>query len=239
MHRGRPDGPVGFSAALTALRGFQKSPKGVSSYSTYVNRPAGRVLAAGAHAAGLSAHRVTLLSGLSSAAGIAVLALAPMGPAAAVAAALLLVLGYALDSADGQLSRLHGTGGPAGEWLDHVLDCAVKLSLHGAVLVAWYGDGVRGPMLLLPLAFQFVTVLTFFAGTLAGLLLGGSATTSQAPVRSGLWLLPVDYGVLCWGFLLWASTSLFQVWYEGLLAVQVLYLLVFLVHWWRRLRART
>jgi phosphatidylglycerophosphate synthase len=231
--------PVGFRAALTALRRVQKSPKGVSSYSIVVNRPAGRVLAATAHALGMSAHGVTLLSGLSSAAGIAVLALAPMGLVSAVAAALLLVLGYALDSADGQLSRLQGTGGPAGEWLDHVLDCAVKLALHMAVLVAWYGDGVRGPLLLLPIGFQLVTVLTFFAGTLAGLLLGGTAPTTEAPVRSGLWLLPVDYGVLCWGFLLWASTPLFRLWYGGLLAVQVLYLLVFLVHWWRRLRALT
>lgn len=237
MSSARGTVPDGFGPALGALRGFQKSSRGVSSYSTLVNRPAGRVLAAAAHVSGLSPHGVTLLSGLSSAAGIAVLALAGPTVGAGVAAALLLVLGYALDSADGQLSRLQSSGGPAGEWLDHVLDCSVKLALHAAVLVAWYRDGVRGALLLVPIAFQLVTVLTFFAGTLAGLLLKGSAVESQGPARSGLWLLPVDYGVLCWGFLLWGWVSVFRTWYGGLLAVQVVYLVVLLGHWWHRLRA--
>ncbi|RBL82322.1 CDP-alcohol phosphatidyltransferase, partial [Streptomyces cavourensis] len=49
---------------LRELRGAQKSAKGVSLYSRYVNRPAGRVLAAGAYRAGLTPNQVTLISGL-------------------------------------------------------------------------------------------------------------------------------------------------------------------------------
>ena len=55
-----------------------------------------------------------------------------------VVVSLLLILGYALDSADGQLARLLGGGTPEGEWLDHVIDSAKLATIHLAVLVSLY-----------------------------------------------------------------------------------------------------
>ncbi len=61
--------------------------------------------------------------------------------------ALMLLIGYAFDSADGQLSRLTGRSSPAGEWLDHMVDATKVVSmplalglglyLHDVVPVAW------------------------------------------------------------------------------------------------------
>ena len=48
------------------------------------------------------------------------------------------MLGYALDSADGQLARLRGGGSLTGEWLDHVIDSFKISTLHLAVLVMAY-----------------------------------------------------------------------------------------------------
>ncbi|MFE3287575.1 CDP-alcohol phosphatidyltransferase, partial [Streptomyces sp. NPDC059233] len=47
--------------ALRELRGAQKSAKGVSLYSRFVNRPAGRYLAAASYAVGLTPNQVTLV----------------------------------------------------------------------------------------------------------------------------------------------------------------------------------
>lgn len=225
----------GLRETLTALRGAQKTPRGVSWYSLLVNRPAGRYLAAAAHVLGMGPDAVTVVSALASVVGIALLLVRPPGLVVSAVLAALLALGFALDSADGQVARLQGSGSTAGEWLDHVVDCAVKLALHGTVLVAWYRDGVRGPLLLVPLAFQSVTVLMFVAGTLAGLLLGRKVERRSAPGRRDAvsrWvLLPVDHGVLCWSFLLWSWTGLFRGWYAALLVVQALALVALCAHW--------
>lgn len=123
---------------LRELRGAQKTAKGVSLYSRYVNRPAGRVLAAGAFRIGLSPNQVTLVSAAFTFVGIASVALVrpSWGLAAVVYAAL--VVGFAFDSADGQLARLTGRGGPDGEWLDHVVDCAKMILVHTAVLISFH-----------------------------------------------------------------------------------------------------
>ena len=99
-------GTMTFTAALRELRTAQKTSKGVSLYSRHINRPLGRVLAAAAFRAGLTPNQVTLLSALVSYAALAAVALLPpsWGLAAGVYAGL--VLGFALDSADGQLARL-------------------------------------------------------------------------------------------------------------------------------------
>jgi phosphatidylglycerophosphate synthase len=232
----------GLRSTLTALRGAQKTPRGVSWYSLLANRPAGRYLAAVAHVLGLTPDAVTGLSALASGSGAALLLVAPSSLPVSVLVAVLLALGFALDSADGQLARLQGSGGTAGEWLDHVVDCAVKLLLHGLVLVAWYRAGVRGALLLVPLAFQSVTVLLFVAGTLAGLLLGRPVERRAAPGRRDAvsrWvLLPVDHGVLCWSFVLWSWTGLFRGWYAVLLVVQALALVVLCAHWRGQLSRR-
>jgi len=95
-----------FADAYAQLTAAQKTAKGVSLYSRYVNRPLGRVLAAACHTAGLSPNQVSAVSAVFSAAGLAVVMAVPSvwwkGPVVAA----LLVLGFAFDSADGQVARL-------------------------------------------------------------------------------------------------------------------------------------
>ena len=112
----------------------------------------------------LTPDQVTLLSTACTLTGIALLAAAPLAPAATAGTSLLLMLGYALDSADGQLARLRHGDSKAGEWLDHVAD-AVKLStLHGAVAIGLFRSGrLADPaLLLLPLAYGAVQNMHFF-----------------------------------------------------------------------------
>ncbi|MFI0722978.1 CDP-alcohol phosphatidyltransferase family protein [Streptomyces sp. NPDC021224] len=227
--------------ALGRLRAAQKSTKGVSLYSRYVNRPAGRVLAAGAYRVGLTPNHVTLLSAAFSYGGIAALAVGEPSWGLAVGVYAALVVGFALDSADGQLARLLGKGGPAGEWLDHVVDAAKITGVHAAVLITFYrhfalpGDG----WLLLPLGFQLAAVMVFFGGLLKDKLTPKDpAALAAAPARwRAVALLPVDYGVFCGVFLLLGSQSAFRWGYAVLFGVNALFLVGFLGKWFRELRA--
>ncbi|MFC9242867.1 CDP-alcohol phosphatidyltransferase family protein [Streptomyces sp. NPDC057136] len=233
---------------LRELRGAQKTAKGVSLYSRYVNRPAGRVLAAGAYRVGLSPNQVTLISAAFTLAAILTVALAEPSWALGAAVYTGLAVGFAFDSADGQLARLTGRGGPDGEWLDHVVDCAKMILVHTAVLVSFYryaelpSDG----WLLLPLGFLFVAVLTFCAGLLREQL--GKAAAAARPAPAGgatgpvsrvraVALLPADYGVFCLVFLLSGAPGVFLAGYAALAAVHALFLMAFLAKWFRELRA--
>ncbi|HJG50865.1 MAG TPA: CDP-alcohol phosphatidyltransferase family protein, partial [Brachybacterium faecium] len=84
--------------------------RGAPAYSVYVNRRLGRALAAGAHGLGLTPNQVSLVSAAHSFAAILLIALVPASIPAGFFIALLLVLGYAWDSADGQVARLRGGG---------------------------------------------------------------------------------------------------------------------------------
>jgi phosphatidylglycerophosphate synthase len=232
-----------FGEALGRLRGAQKSGKGVSLYSRYVNRPAGRVLAAAAYRVGLTPNQVTLVSAAFSFAGVVALALVPPGPALAVGVYLALVLGFAFDSADGQLARLRRESSAAGEWLDHVVDCAKITALHAAVLISLYRffDLPDARWLLLPLAFQFSAVLIFFGGLLTDKLLpkgavGGLGAVAPSRLRA-VALLPVDYGVFCAVFLLLGDRRLFLAGYLVLFVASALFLVAFGVKWFRALSA--
>lgn len=103
-----------FGYAIRQLSAAQKSAKGVSLYSRYVNRPAGRVLAALGYRLKLTPNQVTMISGVFTFAAVAMIAVLRPSPAAAAGIFAALVLGFALDSADGQLARLTGTGSAAG-----------------------------------------------------------------------------------------------------------------------------
>ncbi|WP_316741036.1 CDP-alcohol phosphatidyltransferase family protein [Streptomyces sp. MK7] len=250
------------TTVLGELRGAQKSAKGVSLYSRYVNRPAGRYLAAVAYRAGLSPNQVTLVSAVFTLAGIAAVALVRPSWPLALAVYAALAVGFAFDSADGQLARLTGKGGPAGEWLDHVVDCVKMVALHTAVLISFYrffdlpGDG----WLLLPLGFQLAAVVTFCGGLLteqlkrAATRAGAPAATRAAPETAGnpgggapaaappsrlraVALLPVDYGVFCLVFLTLGAPGLFRAVYAVLAAVHAVFLVAFLAKWFRELSA--
>ncbi|MCT2590145.1 CDP-alcohol phosphatidyltransferase family protein [Streptomyces sp. N2-109] len=236
---------------MRELRGAQKTAKGVSLYSRHLNRPAGRVLAAGAYPLRLTPNQVTLISAVCSFAGIAALALfSPSWPLALGVWAALAV-GFAFDSADGQLARLRGESSAAGEWLDHVVDCAKITALHAAVLVSFHRffELPSSGWLLLPLAFQFAAVLIFFGGLLtdklkprgpAGQGAAAPPTRPAVPPPSRLRavaLLPVDYGVFCAVFLLLGSERAFLGGYAAFFAAHALFLVAFLVKWFRELSA--
>jgi phosphatidylglycerophosphate synthase len=240
-------GSMSYGVALTRLRAAQKSGKGVSLYSRYVNRPLGRVLAAAAYRAGLSPNQVTALSAAFSGAGVAAVALVRPSWALGLAVYAALFLGFALDAADGQLARLRGTSSPAGEWLDHVVDCAKITALHAAVLVSFHrfhdlpGEPSGSGWLLVPLLFQLTAVLIFFGGLLTDKLRQASAAgaaPAAAPSRlRAVALLPVDYGVLCAVFVLLGGERAFRAGYAALCACYVLFCAAFLVKWFRELSA--
>jgi phosphatidylglycerophosphate synthase len=240
---------AGFRWALGQLRTAQKSAKGVSYYSRWINRPLGRLLAAGAYRAGLTPNAVTGISALVTGCGIALIALVPPSWPLAAGVAALLVLGFALDSADGQLARLRRAGSPAGEWLDHVVDVAKMLTLHLALLVAFhrfYHLGGAGPehgsaaWLALPLAYQVTAVVGFFGGILTEQLKRaharpGRAAEAPSALRS-LLLLPADYGLFCLLFLSYgAGREVFLGVYGTLLVANVVLTLALLVKWFREL----
>lgn len=214
-------------ADIARLRQHNKSNAGAPAYSRFVNRPLGRVLAALAHRVGATPDAVTAASAVSSLLGIVVVAAADPSPVAALVATTLLVLGYALDSADGQLARLRGGGSPAGEWLDHVVDCAKISLLHVAVLIGLERAGTDRRLLVVPLVFLVGAVLYFFVYVLTDLVRRlAHARSGTAAERTGgstsilrsLLVAPTDYGVLCLAFLLWWAPSAFLAVY-GLLAL--------------------
>ncbi|MBK8460629.1 MAG: CDP-alcohol phosphatidyltransferase family protein [Micropruina sp.] len=129
----------------------------------WVNRGLARPVAAAAFVAGLTPNAVTALSASSSLAGLAGLLFLPRSIAAGVLVALLLALGFVLDSADGQLARLRGGGSGAGEWLDHVVDAARTCLVHLSVTVALLLSGASLAWAVVGLAFCTIAVTQFFS----------------------------------------------------------------------------
>ncbi|MGW9627795.1 CDP-alcohol phosphatidyltransferase family protein [Microbacterium sp. NPDC055521] len=225
-----------FTEALRSLRQAQKSSRGISLYSRWLNRPLGRVFAAMAASTGIGPNGVTALSAVVTAAGLVLLIVAPASAATGVGVAVLLVLGFALDSADGQVARLTGTNSPAGEWLDHVVDAGKMVAVHGAVLIALWRDGVDPAWCAVALAYQFVSVVFFAALTLFPLLRrGGRDTTAQPSTVRAMMLLPADYGVLALAFVLWGIQPVFLLVYAALFIATALIAAALCVKWFRGL----
>jgi len=229
-----------FRRSYASLAAAQKGSVGVSFYSRWVNRPAGRVLAAGAHVLGLTPNAVTYLSAVATLAGLLVLVLVPPSPLVGVGVGLLLVLGFALDSSDGQLARLRGGGSVLGEWLDHLIDAGKTVLVHTSVLLAvWFHGDVPTAWLLVPLAYQFVAVVQFSGILLTQFLerkAGGAAKRPPSNLRS-LLLLPADYGILCLVFLTSGVHAIFLPLYTVLAVVTALITAAMIVAWARRLTA--
>lgn len=231
-----------FPSTLRQLSKVQKPARGVPSYTRFVNRPVGRLLAAAAHRIGLSPNHVTAASGLVTFPAIAAIALHPPSPALGRWVTLALLVGFALDSADGQLARLHGSASAAGAWMDHVVDCAKLLSIHAAVLISFYRffDLPRPVLLLTPITFQFAAVLLFFGGMLTEQLRRRGADAHAGPLRPpsavrGMALLPVDYGLLCLVFLFLGNQKLFIALYVALLVAHLMLVPAFFAKWFREL----
>lgn len=236
---------MSFGEALGELRTAQKSKRGVSLYSRFVNRPLGRILAAAAYRMGLSPNQVTAVSACVTVLGLAVLIVFGPGVLTGIVTAALLVLGFALDSADGQVARLTRRSSPAGEWLDHVVDAGKIIAVHATVFVVATSTGLAGwEWAWIPFAFQIVAIVTFVGGLLIELLkraARASGAAGPAPVAAApstiraIALLPADYGILAVAFVLWVWSPLFLVAYTLLFAANVVIALLLLVKWFREL----
>ena len=234
-----------YRQTVQRLAAAQKpAARSAPAYSRYVNRRIGRYLAAGAFRAGLTPDAVTGISAAFTLAGIAVLAVAPPSWLAGVAVAVLLLVGYAFDSADGQVSRLRGGGTPAGEWLDHMVDATKVPAIPLAVLVGFARHDVAPePWLLVPLAFSVVSSVLFFGMILTEQLRsrhGHASVAADAPGRPS-WLrsllaAPMDYGVLCLSFVLLGAPDVFMVVYTGLFAATAAFTVLAGIKWHREMR---
>lgn len=210
---------------MRSLRDAQKPGYGVPAYMRWVNRPLARPLAAAAFVLRWTPNGVTGASALASLMALVVLVVAEPTPWSGVIAAVLFALGFALDSADGQLARLTGTGGPAGEWLDHVVDAIRTPAIHITVLLLMIDRLGWTPYLMVPVLFCLGAVGHFMSQILAEQMRrqrGGPAVgATYAPPSRSFALLPVDTGVLCWTFVLWGFPTLFATAYAVLAAAQL------------------
>lgn len=231
--------PESFTDTVARLALAQKPARGAPAYSRYVNRRAGRYLAAAAYRIGLTPNTVTAISAAFTFTAIALLALVHPSWEEAVIVCAALVIGYAFDAADGQLARLRGGGSMAGEWLDHMVDATKISSLHLAVLVGAYRFTDLGrAWLVVPLAFSVVSAVTFFGMILneqlkraRGLEGRPTAERANASLLRSVAVAPADYGVLCISFLLLGSVGAFSVVYGLLFVGCAGYLLLAVVKW--------
>lgn len=225
---------------LRRLRDAQKPPHGTAAYSRFVNRPLGRLAAVAGYQLNLTPNAVSFISIGLTAVGIILIAAAPPHPVTSILAAALLVLGYAVDSADGQVARLTGRSSKRGEWLDHMLDSAKEQCIHVAVLVhmfRWFDDWPV-VVLCLPIIFGIVANVLYFGLMLIDQLRRAQGGSGNRPgpnslsVIRALALLPIDFGALAvvLGLLYWQG--LFVWLYTLLLTGTMALFAAALRKWW-------
>ena len=242
---------TGYRSNLAALAAAQKPARGTAAYGRYVNRPAGRRVAALGHVVGMTPNVASVISATMSGVGILVLAVLEPTWATGLVVAALLAGGYVMDSVDGQLARLRGGGSVSGEWLDHTIDCFKTSLLHLAVLVSWFRFPPVDPdaALLVPVGYEVVQVTLYFGLILVPFLRAKAAArvpvqpagavpahaADEHPARKWL-ILPTDYGFLCWLFVLMGWPLAFFWAYAGMAALSAGMLGLALRKWWRELR---
>ncbi len=236
-------------SAFERLGSAQKpAARSAPAYSRFVNRRLGRGLAALAYGFDLSPNAVTAISSLFTFSAIATLALAPLTWLTGIVVSLELLIGYAFDSADGQVARLRALSSPAGEWLDHFVDAAKASLLPLGLAVGLYrSHSVPVEWLLVPLAASAVSSVLFFTMILTEQLrlryssipLAAGTTTRQT--RTGwvraLAVLPMDYGVLCLSFVLLGALPVFVTVYTLILVATTAFLALAARRWFTELRS--
>jgi phosphatidylglycerophosphate synthase len=221
------DTTMSFRQAWATIGAAQKPGDGVPAYTRWVNRRAARVVASAAVATGVGPNTVSFVSFLLSLLGLAAfLTLHTQTMLAGAVAAVLLALGYVLDSADGQVARLTGRSSKQGEWLDNLLDAARVPAIHVTVLLVatWSGSalGVAAAALFVPVAAaQFMSQIlgeqlrkdqrrpAVRRWTPADTSAEGATGSTRRGMFQSVFLLPTDTGALCWLFLAWAWPPLF------------------------------
>lgn len=204
--------PRGFRETLKQLNSAQKSGAGVPAYTRWVNRRVARVFAAAAVKVGLGPNGVTALSASVSVLGMLLMVFLPPSLLQGLGVALLFALGYALDSADGQVARVTGASSPAGEWLDHVVDAMRTPAMHLTILVGFIKYPAAFPftgwqLWWLPLAFTVLVTGHFMSQILAEQLRNNRGTAAPAAggtLRSFV-NLHMDAGTFCWIFIFWGT----------------------------------
>lgn len=213
---------------------------GAPAYSVYVNRKAGRLLAAWAYRAGLTPNGVTAISAAFTFAAIIVLAWVPPQWWTGLIVGFGLMIGYAFDSADGQVARLRGGGSLSGEWLDHIVDALKNSTLHLAVLVSVYRFFELGNdlWLFVPLAYSVIAAVSFFAMILNDQLKavhartsGNTAIRGKRSILKSVLVVPTDYGLLCVIFLLLGAPTVFFAVYALLMIANAGHLCLALGKW--------
>src|SRR5690554_2719392 len=123
-----------FSKNYNALKAAQKKGDGTPLYSRYVNRWLGQIFASFFAKWKISPNLITCISGVFTfVAYFTFLFLKEITFKTSLYLYLLLVIGYALDSSDGLVSRLLNKQSIKGEWLDHTFD-AINIPLGHGVL---------------------------------------------------------------------------------------------------------
>jgi phosphatidylglycerophosphate synthase len=244
---GAAPGTGTYADIVRRLRSAQKrAAPGAPPYSVYINRRAGRYLAAWAYLRGITPNGVTVISAAFTFTGLALVALVPpqwwLGPLVWLA----LAIGYAFDSADGQVARLTGGGSAAGEWLDHIVDSFKISTLHAVVLVAAYRffDLPDAAWLLVPIGFGVVGAVGFFAMILNDQLKAHHPATPARPgssprrsILKSVLLVPTDYGFLCLVFVLLGAPMVFFTAYALLAVANAGHLALALAKWFGDMRA--
>ncbi|CAN5330190.1 CDP-alcohol phosphatidyltransferase family protein [soil metagenome] len=214
------------------------------AYSRFVNRKLGRLLAAWAYRRGLSPNEVTGISALFTFSALALLAWLSPTWWLGIVVSVLLILGYAWDSADGQVARLTGTGSPSGEWLDHMVDATKVVALPLALMIGLYRAGaVTDTWLLVPIANAVIGSVLFFGMMITEQLRRAHGVTSvaatggRAPWLRSVLVLPTDYGVLCLCFLLYGLTWVFTVLFALITLGALGFLALALPKWFRDVRS--
>lgn len=233
-----------YATVVARLTAAQKpAARSAPAYSRFVNRRIGRYIAAWAYRSGLSPNAVTAISAVWTFAAIAILIVFPPSWWSGIGVAVLLLVGYAFDSADGQVSRLQGTSSAAGEWLDHMVDALKVSTMPLALAIGFFRFAVVDvTWLLVPVAFAIVSAVLFFGMILTEQLRRAHAAVPlavDAPGRPSwiraLLVVPMDYGVLCLSFILLGSVPVFVVVYTLLFAATTVFLLLAAAKWFREL----
>lgn len=215
---------MSFSQTLAHLNAAQKPGDGVPAYTRWVNRRVARVFAASAVALGIGPNGVTFISAAVSTVGIILMWVFPPSILLGIVVALCLALGYALDSADGQVARVTGASSPAGEWLDHVVDSIRTPLIHASVIASLILHPGAWPnwnwFWVLPLAYMILTAGQFMSQILAEQLRkthGAKGPATGGALRSFI-NLHTDAGTLCWIFIFWGFGAFFCIVYILLFA---------------------
>jgi phosphatidylglycerophosphate synthase len=195
-------------------------------YTRYVNRNAAIPLTWTLWKLGLSPNAVSIISFAMTHAALAVLII--LGPTlpAAIAAYLLLVFGYMLDSCDGQLARVSGRTSRLGEWLDHSLDVVKLLTVNLTLSYVMITSALAaGESLTLPFIAAALNLLSqpahFFITNMKVMLFGKEkAATPKAETGGGRAMSAAirhaaDYGVFLLLILLLPWQDLFTWAYFG------------------------